>query len=291
MLQTRACIAACHMKKATRHSSPGPECHSDQAHSSPSHWIAWAHCDSSCMSLQFGPWARDASDIHPSHAPRSPQSRSWSANALFSWTRDLLGWRRYKRCDLWMLERLADNLKGGHSRISRIPTAKTPIKSRPASAQRFFVTLYCSIASSPETLLIGEKKRCAPFGSQSTQRSSSNVGMPWSVFARVCKSWLLLTSSGKKNWTPLIDEKACLICDHRTFRIGSGPFLMLVKIANLTWVMNQGRTYIECPVEVPSAQIKLLCDCVQLTLTQRLLSVRSVVGLWTKHCRIKEDMT
>lgn len=54
-----------------------------------------------------------------------------------------------------------------------MPTTKVPMKSSPASRQRAAVISYCAIASAPEILAMGEKKRWAPWGSQSTQLSSS----------------------------------------------------------------------------------------------------------------------
>lgn len=111
-------------------------------------------------------------------------------------------------------------------RISRIPTVNVPMKSSPASRVRFFVTSYWSIASSPEILLIGEKNRCAPLGSQSIHFSSSKLGTPRRVWARVCRTQYSLISSGKKNLAPGIAEKASLIKDQRRFRTGSGPWLI-----------------------------------------------------------------
>jgi hypothetical protein len=61
-------------------------------------------------------------------------------------------------CRIWISDTLLAvvNL---YLRISRRPTVNVPMKSKPASRARFFVTEYWSIASSPETLLMGEKNR------------------------------------------------------------------------------------------------------------------------------------
>jgi hypothetical protein len=51
-----------------------------------------------------------------------------------------------------------------------MPMVNVPMKSKPASAQRRFVASYWAFASAPEILLIGEKNRWAPLGSQLIQK-------------------------------------------------------------------------------------------------------------------------
>lgn len=109
-------------------------------------------------------------------------------------------------------------------RISLIPTVNVPIKSKPASRILFFVTEYCNIASSPDILLMGEKKRWAPFGTQSIHLSSSYVGIPCSVLCLVCRTHGSLISSGKKNFAPSMAENDSLMIAQRLFRTFSGPY-------------------------------------------------------------------
>jgi hypothetical protein len=76
---------------------------------------------------------------------------------------------------------------------------KVPMKSIPASAQRFLVIEYSSITFSPEICAMGEKNRWAPLGSEFTHDSSSKKGMPCKVPFQVFKTECSVVSSGRMN--------------------------------------------------------------------------------------------
>jgi hypothetical protein len=79
--------------------------------------------------------------------------------------------------------------------------------------------------------VIGEKNKCAPLGNQSTHFSSSKVGIPCIVLARVCSTLLgSVRSSGRKNLAPGMERKAFLVSPRRTLRIGSGPCHCLASV-------------------------------------------------------------
>lgn len=84
----------------------------------------------------------------------------------------------------------------------------------------------------------------------------------------MCRMQYSLISSGKKNLAPGIAEKASLIKDQRRLRIGSGPWFV-----RHAWVWIWVEAYIESAVEVPSAEIELLGDGVQLSVIQWLADI------------------